>query len=176
MSEGSTQMVGKLQYAALKPFLGQVRLAYNAARSFEVLPKSGNMHASSVCRTNLQYFPVAKICSPKKGFEKSHALTTDVSRLSHRPPAILASVFAESGAITRTSAHFRNSMWSTLRERRNIQTLNEASKCLLDLDRIPQKEGKYIPEVHRGLLRPAQKALLVTTEDLSDVGQLKTSH
>uniref|UniRef100_A0A2P2ILR3 Uncharacterized protein n=1 Tax=Rhizophora mucronata TaxID=61149 RepID=A0A2P2ILR3_RHIMU len=37
-----------------------------------------------------------------------------VSKLSHNPPAILASVFADKGAITMISAHRRSSMWSTL--------------------------------------------------------------
>lgn len=47
------------------------------------------------------------------GLSKFHARVVHNSRLSHIPPAILANVFASSGAITMTSAHLPKSMCST---------------------------------------------------------------
>lgn len=41
-----------------------------------------------------------------KGFLKSHARTTLVNKLSHKPFEILANVFASRGAIRSMSAHF----------------------------------------------------------------------
>ncbi len=49
----------------------------------------------------------------KRGLRMSHARTTHVSRLSHRPPATFPSVFADRGAITSKSAHRRRSMCNT---------------------------------------------------------------
>eukprot|EP00796_Vickermania_ingenoplastis_P005900 gene5900-gene4298 len=43
----------------------------------------------------------------------SHARMTHVTRLSHKPPAILAREFASSGATSTTSAHRRSSMCTT---------------------------------------------------------------
>jgi len=51
------------------------------------------------------------------GLAVSHARQTHVRQLSHRPTASFASVFASSGAMTNTSAHFRNSMCSTVSPR-----------------------------------------------------------
>ena len=45
----------------------------------------------------------------KSGFSRSQQRTREVRRLSERPLAILASVFASSGAMSRASAHFRSS-------------------------------------------------------------------
>lgn len=47
------------------------------------------------------------------GFSKFHARVVHNSKLSQMPLAILANVFASSGAITSTSAHLLSSMCST---------------------------------------------------------------
>ena len=48
-----------------------------------------------------------------KGLSKSQARAVHDSRSSQRPLASLASEFAESGATTSRSAHFRSSTWTT---------------------------------------------------------------
>jgi hypothetical protein len=42
------------------------------------------------------------------GFLKSHALKTQVNKLSHRPFTNFAIVFADNGHTTKISAHFLN--------------------------------------------------------------------
>lgn len=53
---------------------------------------------------------LAGVLLTSNGFLKSHARTTHVSKLSHMPCAILASVLADSGAMTMASAQRLSSM------------------------------------------------------------------
>jgi len=97
----------------------------------------------------------------RSGFWKSQARTMHVRRLSQTPAASLARVLAERGAITRTSAQFRSSMWSTV----SPSLLHFLHSSSVRVQGHVHGEGGRLDEVkggggaHRPHLRPLADAL-----------------
>ena len=89
----------------MAPFPTSPQANFFSILSITVTPKSFKV-VSYLSVNILSYIWVFIAGATKQGFLKSHALKTQVNKLSHKPFEILAKVFADKGAINMISAHF----------------------------------------------------------------------